>query len=87
MLILGDPSSVWEKEFVEHVLLPRGHRVFLQSNYSEDDRFTGFYEENGIAVIRGEPIPRWVMRMPKIRASIWHKSRVKRLRSMDNSIL
>lgn len=79
MLILGDPSSVWEKEFVEHVLLPRGHRVFLQSNYSEDDRFTGFYEENGIAVIRGEPIPRWVMRMPKIRASIMAQKQSKAL--------
>lgn len=47
LLILGDPSSLWVKRYIEHVALRSGMNVALLN--AGESSFSAFYSENGVA--------------------------------------
>ena len=47
LLILGDPSSLWTKRYIEHVALKSGMKVSLLN--AEGSSFGAYYSENGVS--------------------------------------
>jgi hypothetical protein len=70
VLLLGNPSSVWVKEFVQHVMLPLGAQVFLQESYGGRPTYYDYYSKAGVRIIPFMPIQKWIMFLPKIRGLV-----------------
>jgi len=73
VLILGNPDSVWVKEFVRNVMIPLEAEVFLQESVDRGTNYYDYYKKAGVKIITIVPVPKWVMILPKIRAIIISK--------------
>lgn len=51
VLLIGDPESIWTKEFIDKVLLPIGASISIQSDPDAAGRFEEYLRENGVNVI------------------------------------
>ncbi|MEG1884453.1 MAG: hypothetical protein RR224_12165 [Clostridia bacterium] len=79
VLVLGDPNSLWEKEFIQYVLLPMGVEVILQDNYNNGSLYHAFYAESGVAITPLKPIPNWIMKIAKFRGFMMNRQYKKAL--------
>ncbi len=70
VLILGNLSSFWVKEFVQYVMLPLGAKVFLKENHYSGTDYYDYYNKARVKIIPFVPIPKWLMSIPKIRGFI-----------------
>lgn len=71
ILIVGDAGSVFIKQFIEYVLLDNSkNTIVLLSEYSINEDYRKFYEENGVLI---EPLiiskNRFLSSIPKLRSS------------------
>lgn len=67
VLLIGDPESIWTKEFIDKVLLPIGASISIQPDPDAAGRFDGYFRENGVNVIGHYKLSPPVMKIPKLR--------------------
>ena len=67
VLLIGNPESIWTKEFIDKVLLPIGASVSLQGDPDADGRFDDYYRESGVRMIGQYQLSPLIMKVPKIR--------------------
>lgn len=67
VLLIGNPESIWTKEFIDKVLLPIGASVLIQSDPDAAGRFDGYFRENGVEFIGHYKLSPTAMKIPKLR--------------------
>lgn len=67
VLLIGNPESIWTKEFIDKVLLPIGASVSLQCDPDADGRFDDCYRDSGVRIIGQYRLSPLIMKIPKIR--------------------
>lgn len=77
VLVLGNPDSIWTKEFIEYALIQPDMQVYVLYNSQARGRFAKFYESLGIKVIMAHPVSGTVMKIPKFRAAVMQKNYIR----------
>lgn len=67
VLLIGNPESIWTKEFIDKVLLPIGASVSLQGDPDADGRFDDYYRGSGVRMVGQYRLSPLMMKVPKIR--------------------
>jgi len=80
VLILGNPDSIWTKEFIEYVIIRPGRKVYVLYNSQTRGKFVDFYESLGVEVIMVPPVSDVVMKIPKFRAILMQKNCIRAAR-------
>ena len=75
ILVLGNSSSRWQKEFIRNVLLPLEHEVYVFAARGNDP-FEALYKEHGIKYVVPKPVSDFIMRIPKVRAEVMLRHQV-----------
>lgn len=66
ILIIGDPSSVWIKRYIEKILMPEDVKIYV-ADFVKGGKFTDFYNQNGITLIAlDRKTDSFIDRIPKL---------------------
>ena len=80
VLILGNPDSIWTKEFIEYAIIRPDIKVSVLYNSQASGKFARFYESLGVEVIMAPPVSAFVMKIPKFRAVLMQKNYIRAAR-------
>ena len=64
IIVLGNINSIWIKQFVEYVLIPKNYEVYLDKGHSEKITYESFYESIGVHIIGGYKLNTTIMNIP-----------------------